>query len=137
MTSLLAHFRLHETRKAFAWVVMLAFLVRAIIPVGFMPDMDAAAKGIFKISICSMQGARNILVDAGGQPVKDHPAKKQADTFCPFGGFSKLALETFAPQLTASHFAYIQKRPIAQEFFVSLPFYYSAQPRGPPAASFA
>lgn len=57
------------------WIfVALVFLIRAMVPVGFMPDFS----GQHAIQICSGTDIKTIMVDQSGQPVdKDH--QKQTD----------------------------------------------------------
>jgi hypothetical protein len=55
---------------------MLALMViRALLPVGWMPNPDGAASGT-PITLCSMQGPVTITIDQDGQPIKPSPTQK-------------------------------------------------------------
>ncbi|MEJ0063835.1 MAG: DUF2946 family protein [Alphaproteobacteria bacterium] len=80
-------------------------LLKAAMPLGFMPDMAALRQGIVKITICSAYGAQQIYVDQDlnkTDPKKDggeHQAEKHFQ-FCPFEKAS-----SFAPPAMAALFA--------------------------------
>lgn len=78
-------------RRWVAHLLLIAFIVRALVPAGYMPDFSAAAKGVFKVVVCSAMGAKSISFDADGKPVPnqqaDHP-----DQPCAFTGMASLAL---------------------------------------------
>lgn len=57
--------------------LLLCALVRALVPVGYMPDLSAARDGTFKVVICTGDGARTITLDASGAPT--HPADTAGD----------------------------------------------------------
>jgi hypothetical protein len=50
-------------------VVLFAFVCRALIPVGFMPDFAGASKGVYQVVICTGYGPQSIDLDANGQKV--------------------------------------------------------------------
>ncbi|HVY12086.1 MAG TPA: DUF2946 family protein [Alphaproteobacteria bacterium] len=130
MPPLLGTLRTYNTRAFFAWAALLAYLLQAFIPLGYMPDVAALQKGVFKITICTMQGAQPLALGKDEAPPPNH--KKQADNFCPYGGSPKLAVNGFTPQLFASAFTFVQPPPIVHEFFVPRIFSSSAQARAPP-----
>ena len=45
---------------------------KAIVPAGFMPDMDALRQGTFRMTICSAYGASKILVDSAATKIAHH-----------------------------------------------------------------
>ena len=91
------------------WMIRLLLTVvvlRALIPVGFMPDFGAAANGEFKIVICTASGTQLVTLDADGQPVKEAPASDQKsqhhDEPCAFTGLVTVAAAVLdAPHLIA------------------------------------
>jgi hypothetical protein len=112
-----------------ALLLCFALLVKLAIPAGFMPDMQALSHGIYKITICSAEGAKQIWVD---QHNKQAPAQEKHDGACPFA-----AAHLYAPPVLV---------------FIAIPFILSvllpmpphteplasdativAWPRGPPA----
>lgn len=67
-----------------ARLLVVCLLLRALIPLGFMPDFSAAANGTFKVVICSATGAKTVTLGPDGNPVHN-PAKSNAHDACPFG----------------------------------------------------
>lgn len=68
--------------------VALAFMfLRALLPPGFMPDLQALRDGRIEITICSVDGARLVVLDRDSTPVKDKPAghDEAGGLHCPFG----------------------------------------------------
>ena len=68
-------------------------LARAVIPVGFMPNVSALADGVLEIVICSGAGIKTIALDESGAPVapsRPHTNHVQ-DGLCPFATASALA----------------------------------------------
>ena len=85
------------------WIVRLllaAVLLRALIPVGYMPDFGAAAKGVFKVVICSANGFKSVVVDKDGHKIPDHSDSTQ-DQPCAFSGIAVAALPSIeaGPQI--------------------------------------
>jgi hypothetical protein len=50
-------------------VVLFAFVCRALIPVGFMPDFTGAAKGVYRVVICTGYGPQSIDLDSNGKKI--------------------------------------------------------------------
>lgn len=80
------------------WMIRLLLAVvvlRALIPVGFMPDFGAAANGVFKVVICTASGTQLVALDADGQPIKGVPSSDQKaqhhDEPCAFAGLVTVA----------------------------------------------
>jgi hypothetical protein len=71
------------------FLLCFALLAKLAIPVGFMPDMQALAHGIYKITVCSAEGAKQIWVDHGQK--QDHPAPQAGHDQCPFAAAHLLA----------------------------------------------
>jgi hypothetical protein len=124
--------RQHDARLLFASLLLLAFAFRALIPVGYMPDMNALQKGVFTLTICTSQGAQNIIADEDGQPVQKHQAKQ--DGTCLYGWAPKLLLQAPLLALSVSYLLFVEtvqreaNLNVVQEFFSAL------QARAPPKA---
>lgn len=69
---------------------ILAVLMRVLVAPGFMPDLNAAAKGEFKLVICSAGVLKTMSVDAeGNAPDSGHG---NAEDLCAFAAVSHVAL---------------------------------------------
>lgn len=80
-------------RALVASTLIVAFLLRAIIPVGYMPDFGAAARGVFKVVICTASGSKMVPFDGETQKdPKGHPDKH--DQPCAFSGLGAVAFLT-------------------------------------------
>lgn len=109
--------------RALSGLIAFTLLLRAMIPVGFMPDLAAARDGVFTFVICSGSGFSTITLDANGDPVEPgsgHDAEAVSPClFAPIGpalpashpsgslaqaGFSLLA--SWSPVLAAGHLRY-------------------------------
>ena len=77
-----------------ATLVAVAVVARAIVPVGFMPNISALSDGVLEIVICSAAGIRTIAVDESGAPVApSRPYSNHAqDGLCPFATATALTL---------------------------------------------
>ncbi len=78
-----------------AHLLLSLFVLRALVPVGYMPDFSAVAQGVFKVVICSASGAKTLTVDADGHEV---PSKSDLshDQPCAFAGLTKFATPVLA-----------------------------------------
>ncbi len=132
MTSFLSRLRLQTIRASFAWVVLFAYLFTAIMPLGFMPDVRASARGLFNITICTAAGLGHTVVDQTGQP-GDHPAPGKIKTdACPYAGAPQVAGFTFLPVLLAL-FIFLERAAPAIPARASFQHFFTpAQPRAPP-----
>jgi hypothetical protein len=74
-----------------AHLLLVAFALRAIIPIGYMPDFSAAAKGVFKVVICSQMGTKTISLDANGKPIPGQQGDHH-DQPCAFTGMAAVAI---------------------------------------------
>jgi hypothetical protein len=76
------------------WVVRLllfSIALRALIPLGYMPDVSAASKGVFKVVICTSTGTLLVDLDGDGLPVK-HNDQEHHDAPCAFSGLGHIGL---------------------------------------------
>lgn len=62
------------------------FALRALLPLGFMPDLAAASAGELEITLCTAYGPSTQTVDATGSPSRDGPAEpgRARGKDCPF-----------------------------------------------------
>ncbi len=58
--------RLNKKLIAF---LCLAFLLRGLIPAGYMPDMEMLRLGYFKMTLCTAEGAKEVIFDRDMHPV--------------------------------------------------------------------
>jgi hypothetical protein len=75
------------------WLLVLALAVRAVVPLGMMPDFDQAKRGVYTLKICTGYGSKNVILDrSSGAPTSDHKNQKAGGFVCPFAGLHALAL---------------------------------------------
>jgi hypothetical protein len=74
-------------RRWVANLLLLAFALRALVPVGYMPDFEAAARGSYKIVICTTAGAQSIVIDEDGNKVPQKHGDHN-DQPCAFAGMA-------------------------------------------------
>ena len=86
-------FRFDVLRRSAASLLLLAFALRALVPIGYMPDFSATSKGVFKVVICSAMGAKTILLDVDGKPTPDQK-NSDHDQPCAFAGLAAVGLPT-------------------------------------------
>ncbi len=102
---------------------LLALLVRAFVPSGYMLQADAA--GAFEVVICTENGFETITVDAEGRPAEskgDGQTEHSRDVTCPFHLSSVSILAESNPEVgvdapTSSRIAYFiarDRRPTAE-----------------------
>lgn len=79
-----------KLRRRIVDVAVLAlFLLHALVPVGFMPDVDALQIGKLEIVICTGTGFKTLTVDENGNPLPNGgsaPVGQVDKAKCPFGG---------------------------------------------------
>lgn len=75
-----------------AQVALLLLLLRVLVPPGFMPDFGALREGRIEITLCTLEGARLLVLDGGGGTAGEFPAQKDpahggkvSALDCPFG----------------------------------------------------
>lgn len=75
------------------WTIRLLlalFVVRALIPIGYMPDFGAAGHGVFKVVICSASGSKMLTLDADGKAIPDQKSGHHEQP-CAFTGLISVA----------------------------------------------
>ncbi len=68
-------------------VLLAAVLLRALIPIGFMPDLSGLSSGELKIVICKAGGSEVLIVNDDGSPA-NHDASGHGDGPCAFAGIA-------------------------------------------------
>ena len=88
-------------------LVLFLFLLRALVPPGYMPDLAAAQDGIITLVICSPDGLRTISLDENGNPVEpgEAPEEHQRQQHCPFASVGSIDLPPAAKEPTLFVFA--------------------------------
>ncbi len=80
-------------RSLAAQLTLALFALRALVPVGYMPELAAARDGQVRVVLCTGYGSKSVLVDESGTPVEDQgSAKHGAGGDCPFGAAPASAL---------------------------------------------
>lgn len=79
--------------RATVRVAMLLFALRALVPVGYMPDLGGLREGQVQIVICTGAGTQVLLVDANGQPLdRNHAPDHAGAADCAFATATASAL---------------------------------------------
>ena len=66
-------------------LTIVAFLCRAVIPAGYMPDSSEEQKGIFAITLCVPQGGTSAMLMALiDDPAEPDPGDQVGNPECPF-----------------------------------------------------
>jgi hypothetical protein len=61
--------RTEGPRRWLSHLVLFAFICRALIPIGFMPDFAGASKGVYRVVICTGYGPLSLDLNANGQRI--------------------------------------------------------------------
>jgi hypothetical protein len=127
----------HHSKKAqwviFTWRVALAlFVLRALVPLGFMPDFSAKGQARISLAFCTPGGAKSRLVDLAETPEKDPSGKLGAHSGSGECSFAVSA----SPALPATQIIVFTKEySIAISVAKASPVVASASLRGPPLGS--
>ena len=127
-----------NARHLWATLVVLAFALRSLVPVGFM---WAPLDGRVTVVACSDYSADVVALASHHHHHHHHPGaalgehSATADS-CPFAQASGAAFASIAPTLAASHFEIVEARlpTFDSSAPASIPLRFLA-PRGPPAAA--
>jgi hypothetical protein len=71
--------------------LLVAFVLKALIPAGFMPDFSGVDGGSFKIVICTASGTKTVDADLDGTPHDGSLAKHMGEP-CALGSLAALTL---------------------------------------------
>lgn len=114
-----------------SWLLIAAMLVRGLVPVGFMPDMDGI--GVMAIRICSSAGLQTIYIKTSPE---EHPVTAAQHNQCALcaapvlsGAVTQEALATFIGFLILATIA------AGWILLTHRRFYVIASPRAPPSVS--
>lgn len=93
-----------ESRPWISTLLAVVILVRALVPVGFMPDLSRLADGVYEIVVCTGDGLGTITVDSAGDPVSPDGSGSAPvqNSLCPFAAAAAVALATIAVVFFAS-----------------------------------
>jgi len=110
-------------------IALVALILRALVPAGYMPDMDGK---VFHVTICTIDGPQEIAVDGKMQPVADHPVKEK----CAFAllGHSPMSFNLDVAFVITPYQISELQRLVFKDQAVRRIAYEVAQPRGPPVA---
>lgn len=75
------------TRGVIAWLLLATVLLRAALPVGFMPDPEALQDGRLEIVVCTPTGLKTITIAAGSTDPLEYDrggSDRHAIDDCPF-----------------------------------------------------
>jgi hypothetical protein len=115
-------------------LIVLAFAVRSLLPVGFMLASSPDATGGLQIVICTGHGPQSWVLDDKGVP---HPAKTTTDekTTCPYAPVASVAAAQDSPQLLAHTVRYATiAYAITTKIFRETPKPGAHSARGPPVS---
>ncbi|MEQ1669948.1 MAG: DUF2946 family protein [Hyphomicrobium sp.] len=76
-------------------LLIVAFALRALIPVGYMPDFASAANGSFKVVICTAAGTQTVYLNLDGSPPTPQHTSNDGDQ-CAFSGIATVTLPEVA-----------------------------------------
>ena len=115
--------------------LLLAVVLRAVIPAGYMPDMSG--KAFFQMTICTLNGPETITVDQDMQPIDAHDTQADKQNGCDFALLGHTTAHEFAvvdfihflPTISETSKRIAKDRAVRQSVLHRL-----AQPRAPPVA---
>ncbi len=121
-------------RRHAIWLALAGILLRALLPVGWMPNPGGLAHGA-PIILCTAEGVRSILIGEDGKPLESGEQSLPAyhDAPCAFAAAVPLSPPSAGITLPAPSIAAdAPELPQWQDAFFSLRFS-PATPRGPPS----
>jgi hypothetical protein len=119
-------------RRYLSLLIGLAFVVRSLLPVGFMLAATAADAGDLTIVICTGHGP--LTVDDTGVPLTKK-APVSAKDICPYAPVGAVAVDHDTPHLLTRTVSYASLTyRIAREIFRATPRPGAQSARGPPTA---
>ena len=71
-------------RSVIAWTFLALLLLRAAIPVGFMPDLDALRDGRIEIVVCTPSGLKTVTVSPDPGDGEQRSSETASILECPF-----------------------------------------------------
>lgn len=92
----LSHRRMHSAWRTLMCLALFAFVLRAVVPAGFMPDPGALKNGAIRVTFCSADRATTHLALNFGHQEKSSPSHHAGAMGCPFAMLAAQALGTSA-----------------------------------------
>lgn len=99
--------RLTGLQTALLIAGLLALLVRAAIPAGYMPERQSTG---WLVTLCTGDGVKTVTVDVNGKPVKHDGSADAAPSICAFASLAAPALSAAPPLLLILAIAFILLR---------------------------
>lgn len=124
-----------SNRLIAATFLVLALLVKLVVPVGFMPVVD---NGRIVISICSGSGPMALSIpDLGHGPSDGHGDLGRSEQPCVFAGLSTASLAAADPVVLAAAILFILALGLlpARTLVATAPAYLRPPTRGPPVCA--
>jgi hypothetical protein len=78
-------------RIAVTRTALFLFILRSLIPPGFMPGIDAAGEGRIEVVVCTGAGLKTLVLDEKGNPVAPDDRQSGSADECPFGAVTAKA----------------------------------------------
>ena len=117
-------------RRYVSFLIGLAFVVRSLLPVGFMLAATSANAGDIGIVICTGHGP--LTVDDTGAPLQQKSPLSGKD-ICPYAPVGAVAVDHDTPHLLARTVSYAELTfRITRELFSATPTAGAQSARGPP-----
>ena len=79
----------HELGRWCIGLILASFLLKSLVPVGFMPTFSPGSDGSLKIVICTATGAKLVSTMDGDEPPTN---QSHSDQPCVFSGLAQVAL---------------------------------------------
>jgi hypothetical protein len=79
-------------------VLLTAFMLRALIPTGWMPQVSTSGDGVTLV-ICTVAGLQEITLGADGHPTGDSDQANAGHDPCPFSAVAKFTPPALTPLL--------------------------------------
>ena len=108
----------HRISRLAAWLGVFAVLLRCVIAPGLMPDLAAAAKGEFKLVICTASGGDTLpLAPGDGVP----QPRGHESALCPYTTASHVAVAVGFAAFMGAPFDCVMAVPVCQDIGIGTP----------------
>ncbi len=138
------HGRLFDRKKRFFAItvlcLMLAITLRAMVPVGYMPDLKASQP--FKMVVCTLNGPKTVIIDGdfnpqGHESHKDQKSENEHKAPCDFSINTAFTDNAISPIVALTDDFGIEKTTLSRISDInSLWFFGNSASRAPPAPSY-
>lgn len=89
--------------------LLIVFFLKALIPMGFMPELSSASGKAFKIVICTASGPKILTAGLDGTPEQKSVAKHMSD-FCALGGVAAVTLPSVTSEISGARVGSAERR---------------------------